>query len=407
MNNPTLVTQLKRAQYRKKRNAFLLVLPLLAFLLVVFVFPIGKLLYTSIDNFQIPTYLPKTTQSLQHWDDAKEAIPSEEIFAALLQDLAKAKQERKSGQVARRVNFIIPGAQNIINKLARSAKSIESPYKENVLEFDERWGDPYLWRTLKRESSPTTLSYYLAAFDMRYDTDGNIAFVDESERIYMPLFFKTLIVSAVITLICFILGFPVAYLLAMLPEKHSNLLMIFVLLPFWTSLLVRTTSWIVVLQTEGVLNDVLVLFNVIDDESRIRMIYNMTGTIIAMTHILLPFMILPLYSVMKTIPESYMNAARSLGGSWLRSFTRVYFPLTLPGLSAGGLLVFILAIGYFITPALVGGSSGQLISNMIDYHINVSLNWGLAAALGTILLVAVIILYWLFNKLIGIDKLRF
>jgi len=407
VNNPTLVTQLKRAQYRKKRNAFLLVLPLLAFLLVVFVFPIGKLLYTSIDNFQIPTYLPKTTQSLQHWDDAKEAIPSEEIFAALLQDLAKAKQERKSGQVARRVNFIIPGAQNIINKLARSAKSIESPYKENVLEFDERWGDPYLWRTLKRESSPTTLSYYLAAFDMRYDTDGNIAFVDESERIYMPLFFKTLIVSAVITLICFILGFPVAYLLAMLPEKHSNLLMIFVLLPFWTSLLVRTTSWIVVLQTEGVLNDVLVLFNVIDDESRIRMIYNMTGTIIAMTHILLPFMILPLYSVMKTIPESYMNAARSLGGSWLRSFTRVYFPLTLPGLSAGGLLVFILAIGYFITPALVGGSSGQLISNMIDYHINVSLNWGLAAALGTILLVAVIILYWLFNKLIGIDKLRF
>ena len=146
--------------------------------------------------------------------------------------------------------------------------------------------------------------------------------------------------------------------------------------------------------------------NIISDDGRIQMIYNQTGTLVAMTQILLPFMILPLYSVMKTISPSYMKAARSLGATPLTAFVRVYMPQTIPGIGAGCLLVFILSIGYYITPALVGGRSGQLISNFIAYHMKSSLNWGLAAALGTILLVAVLILYWLYNKIIGIDKMK-
>ena len=150
----------------------------------------------------------------------------------------------------------------------------------------------------------------------------------------------------------------------------------------------------------------LVALNIISEDGRIQMIYNQTGTLVAMTQILLPFMILPLYSVMKTISPSYMRAARSLGASPLKAFVRVYMPQTPPGIGAGCLLVFILSIGYYITPALVGGRSGQLISNFIAYHMKSSLNWGLAAALGTILLVAVLILYWLYNKIIGIDKMK-
>jgi putative spermidine/putrescine transport system permease protein len=136
------------------------------------------------------------------------------------------------------------------------------------------------------------------------------------------------------------------------------------------------------------------------------MIYNMQGTVIAMTHILLPFMVLPLYSVMKTISPSYVRAARSLGATPARAFWKIYFPQSVPGIGAGSILVFILAIGYYITPALVGGESGQLISNFIAFHMQKSLNWGLAAALGGILLGGVLALYWLYNKLVGIDNMK-
>ncbi|MEO1018392.1 MAG: ABC transporter permease, partial [Pseudomonadota bacterium] len=212
--------------------------------------------------------------------------------------------------------------------------------------------------------------------------------------------------SLTITLMTLLLGYPVAYLLATLPMRTSNLLMILVLLPFWTSLLVRTSAWIVLLQQQGVVNNTLVTIGLVDDQNRLELIFNQTGTIIAMTHILLPFMILPLYSVMKTIPPSYVRAAKSLGATDWTAFWRVYFPNTLPGIGAGAILVFILAIGYYITPELVGGTSGVFISNRIAFHISSSLNWGLAAALGVLLLACVLILYWTYDRLVGIDRVN-
>ena len=184
------------------------------------------------------------------------------------------------------------------------------------------------------------------------------------------------------------------------------MLMILVLLPFWTSLLVRTSAWIALLQKEGVINSMLVAVGVLDDANRLLMIHNKTGTIIAMVHVLLPFMILPLYSVMKTIPPSYMRAARSLGATPFTAFTKVYMPNTVAGIGAGAILVFILSIGYYITPALVGGQSGTLISNLIAYHLESSLNWGLAAALGAILLAATFALYLVYDKIVGIDNMK-
>ena len=215
-----------------------------------------------------------------------------------------------------------------------------------------------------------------------------------------------MLLSVVITVACLLIGYPVAFLLATLPMRTSNMLMILVLLPFWTSLLVRTSAWKVLLQQQGVINDTLVFIGLVADDGRLAMINNQTGTIIAMTHILLPFMILPLYSVMRTIPPSYMRAAKSLGATDWTAFWRVYFPQSVPGIGAGAILVFILSIGYYITPELVGGTSGTFISNRIAYHISSSLNWGLAAALGVILLVVVLVLYWLYDRIIGIDNVK-
>ena len=206
--------------------------------------------------------------------------------------------------------------------------------------------------------------------------------------------------------LCFLLGYPIAYFISNLPIRKANLFLIMVLLPFWTSLLVRTSAWKVLLQQEGVINDILVSIGFVDNLERFQMINNQFGTIVAMTHILLPFMILPLYSVMKTIPKDYVRAAKSLGANNFISFWRIYFPQSIPGIGAGSILVFILAIGYYITPEIVGGTSGTFISNRIAYHISSSLNWGLAAALATILLIAVLFLYYVYDKIVGIDKVK-
>lgn len=400
-----LKRDLHRSQKKLKLRAFLLVLPLLLFVCFSFLAPVISLMFKSVENTEIPSSLGQTIKALEHWDG--EGVPNESVFVALIQDLAKAKENATLGKLSRRINYELSGARSAVKKVARRLNRLTPPYKEKIIKIDKKWGDSQIWKIIQRESRNYTSSYYIAAMDMQYDANDNIISKPENKSIYITLFIKTLLVSLVVTLLCLILGYPVAYLLATLPIKYSNLLMILVLLPFWSSLLVRTTSWIVILQSQGVLNDLLVFLNIIDDENRIRMAYNMTGTIIAMTHILLPFTILPLYSVMKGISPSYMQAASSLGGKWLYSFVRVYMPQTLAGISAGALLVFILSIGYYITPALIGGQSGQLISNLIAYHVQNSLNWGLGAALSTLLLISILLLYWLYNRMVGIDKLRF
>ena len=272
-------------------------------------------------------------------------------------------------------------------------------------DVDEDWSDPEVWKTIQTYAASYTPGYFLNSVDLQLTPEG-VSARDADQRIYVMLFQRTLFMSLVITLSCILLGYPVAWLLANLPARTANVLLILVLLPFWTSLLVRTSAWKVLLQQQGVINDLLVWSGLIDDAGRLVMINNQTGTIIAMTHILLPFMILPLYSVMKTIPPSYLRAAKSLGATNWTAFWRVYFPQSVPGIGAGSILVFILAIGYYITPELVGGTQGVFISNRIAFHISSSLNWGLAAALGSILLAAVLILYWAYDRIVGIDNVK-
>jgi len=369
------------------------------------------MLTRSIDDSLINEVYGNTFEEYKKWDKAKDELPPEEVYKALFNDIAYG-DKLKIGRSLTRMNYSKSGWKSLIKKTRRQIKKIvksgELPtsYKDSLIEINKGWADPTFWYSMSQMLATTTPIYYWNAIDRTYDEDKNVIQQSEERRIYVATWIKTFKVSVYVTFFCLVLGFPVAHLLANLPLRYSNLLMIFVLLPFWTSLLVRTTAWIVMLQQNGVINGVLVWLGILSDDGRIQMVYNMTGTIIAMTQILLPFMILPLYSVMKVIPKSHMRAAQNLGAKPVRAFMRVYLPQTIPGMSAGGLLVFVLAIGYFITPELVGGKDGQLIGHWIAYHLKTTINWGLCSALGAILLGIMLILYWLYNKIVGIDNIK-
>ena len=400
-----LETALAEAQAKARRRAFLLVVPLIAFVIVTFLIPIGYMLKRSFEHDGFASSAPAMVAWFAANPDFDPTNPPEAAFAALASDLTRMQAEKTTGMAGTRINYSVPGTISLFKGGARAAKTLAPPFKEALLAVDAEWGRPALWRGMQSASNVYTAEFYLVASDRKLTDDG-WARGGDKERIYLYLFFKTFLISGIITFLCLLLAFPVAHLLATLPMAKSSLLMIFVLLPFWTSLLVRTTSWIALLQEQGVANDLLVALGLITEEGRLTMMYNMTGTIVAMTHVLLPFMILPLYSVMKVIPPSYARAARSLGATSWTTFRRVYLPQTLPGIAAGSLLVFILAVGYYITPALVGGADGQLISNLISFHMSKS-NWSLAAAIAAMLLASILLLYWLYDRLVGIDRLKF
>ena len=524
-------------------RALLLVTPLLVFVLVTFVLPIGNMLFRSVQNDIVSNVMPYTVNALNDWTAESEKFQGEAVFKAAFFDFFAATKAKEHTKLGTRLNYeqtgiastfrqsgraiVKPGktlakeftdfdprwrkaetffaifngngeskGQNLLekqlnrlnrlknrnykkpsdfelaedkvvalpltareygywalftflekNKNFRKGKVTESLYvaladdlqnkknkaaieklkgplatlvKETASHFrtkprlnyaelmtgvNKNWADPVVWETIKLHSPRYTSGYFLNAVDMRKTVDGPAA-QPESKKILLILFQRTVQMSLIITISCILLGYPVAWLLANLPMRTSNLLMILVLLPFWTSLLVRTSAWKVMLQQQGVINEVLVWLGLVASDNRLEMINNQFGTIVAMTHILLPFMILPMYSVMQTIPTSYLRAAKSLGATNWTAFWRVYFPQSVPGIGAGSILVFILAIGYYITPEIVGGTEGVFISNRIAYHISSSLNWGLAAALGAILLAVVLVLYWAYDKIVGIDNVK-
>ncbi len=402
-----LKAALAAALLREKVRSFALIAPLLIFVLITFVAPIGDMLLRSVENGIVADTLPKTVVALQEWDPGTGDVPDEAAFAALYDDLVVAVDEKTHTRLGSRLNYEQTGMSSLFRKTGRRIKRMDEagPFMAQFIDADDNWGKVETWQVLKRYSPTVTAGYFLNAFDAEQGADG-IQLKPENERIYIYLFGRTLFLSILITVSCLLLGYPIAFLLAALPLRSSNLLMILVLLPFWTSLLVRTSAWKVLLQQQGVINDFLVWTGLISDANRLVMINNQTGTIIAMTHILLPFMILPLYSVMKTISPTYVRAAKSLGANDWTAFWRVYFPQSVPGIGAGAVLVFILSIGYYITPELVGGTSGIFISNRIAYHISSSLNWGLAAALGSLLLVAVLALFVVYDKIVGIDNVK-
>jgi putative spermidine/putrescine transport system permease protein len=404
VTSPTLKQRLAHAERINRWKAQALIAPLVLFLLLVFLVPIVTLLYKSVGNPEVVGGMPRTVAAVAAWDG--RGLPAEPVYKAVSEDLAEARKNQTLGDLSKRLNMELAGYRSLLTKTARALpfKTEPASYKDAMESLDERWGDPAYWQAIRRNTSSITPYYLLAAVDHRINDLGEVAPATPDQAIYLDIFARTFWMGLIITAICLVLAYPLAYLLANLPSRQSNLLMILVLLPFWTSILVRVAAWIVLLQSGGLINSGLMAMGVIDKP--LELVFNRTGVYISMVHILLPFMILPIYSVMKGISPTYMRAAISLGCHPFASFWRVYFPQTYAGVGAGCLLVFILAIGYYITPALLGSPNDQMVSYFVAFYTNTSINWGMATALGGLLLLATIVLYLIYSWLVGASRLR-
>jgi len=397
-----LATQLRRAERRRKQRAVALTLPLLAFLVVFFLVPLASLLVRAVENPEVADALPRTGQALADWD--RQSPPDAAAYAAVIADLSAIEETAQAGVLARRLNSEVPGARSLVMGTYRALQAEDTDFKDlrseqartRLIELDARWEELPYWQAIAQNSSRWTPDYLLAAVDLKRTPQGDIVKVPADEAAFADILGRTFQMSAVVTFFCLLLAYPLAYWLSTLPERKANVLLILVLLPFWTSVLVRIAAWIVLLQNNGLVNRFFMWIGLTD--APIPLLFNRVGVIIAMVHILLPFAILPLYSVMKSVPPNYLRAAISLGSAPFAAFARVYLPQTYPGVAAGGLLVFITSIGYYVTPALLGGAGDQMLSYYVAQYTNVEVNWGMACALGGVLLTATLVLYALYRK---------
>ena len=400
----SLEIKLRTADRRRKLNAFLLVAPLLIFILVIFVLPILSLLYFSVDDPKLPRILPRTAVAVADWDGSQ--LPDENAYEALVTDIRVAFKAKTAAAIAMRLNYEISGFRSMVMRTGRKVNRIEGPpFKDALIALEKRWGDVTYWRAIKAAGGPFTTRYLLAAIDLQRRWDGSVGLAPPERTIYIDYLKRTFWISFWVLFYCIAIGYPMAYLIASIGKRLSRILLILVLLPFWTSLLVRTAAWVVLLQNKGIVNDILLSLGLTSEP--LTLIFNRIGVYIAMVHILLPFLILPLYAVMKNIPGSHMRAAASLGARPLAVFLSIYLPQTLPGLGAGCLLVLILSLGFYITPALIGGASDQMLSYLIAEFATRTGNWGMASAIAILLLISVAILYPVYRGLIGGHGVRF
>ena len=400
----SLEIKLRTADRRRKLNAFLLVAPLFIFILVIFVLPILSLLYFSVDDPKLPRILPRTAVAVADWDGSQ--LPDENAYEALVTDIRVAFKAKTAAAIAMRLNYEISGFRSMVMRTGRKVNRIEGPpFKDALIALEKRWGDVTYWRAIKAAGGPFTTRYLLAAIDLQRRWDGSVGLAPPERTIYIDYLKRTFWISFWVLFYCIAIGYPMAYLIASVGKRLSRILLILVLLPFWTSLLVRTAAWVVLLQNKGIVNDILLSLGLTSEP--LTLIFNRIGVYIAMVHILLPFLILPLYAVMKNIPGSHMRAAASLGARPLAVFLSVYLPQTLPGLGAGCLLVFILSLCFYITPALIGGASDQMLSYLIAEFATRTGNWGMASAIAILLLISVAILYPVYRGLIGGHGVRF
>lgn len=359
-----------------------LIAPLLILVVASFVVPLLVTLYTAIGNPEVRDVLPRTAAALRAWNG--DGLPPEAAFAAVAEELALAQEGQSIGQLSRRLNFEQPGMRALLLKTARAKADLSPPYKDALIALDPRWGEPAMWHLLRRNADAVTPLFLLRSLDFTLTPDGSVAAASRDDAVFLALFARTFVISFWVTALCVLIGYPVAYTISTLPQRWANIALALVLVPFWTSILVRTTAWFILLQREGPLNALLQSLRIVD--APVTMVFTRFAVYVAMVHVLLPFVILPLYSVMKGIDPVYLRAAASLGAPGWKRFLRVYLPMTMPGVAAGALMVFMLSVGFYITPALVGGPEDQMVSYFIAFFTNQTINWGMAAALACLLL---------------------
>ncbi|WP_321794669.1 ABC transporter permease [Caballeronia sp. J97] len=387
----------QRPQPRRKLRgngrlrAIALILPLALFLLVFFIAPLYNVLKTAVVNDVVVVGMPKTAKAIKAWD-GKSAVP-QSVQQALVSDVAwGADNQEKLGDAVRQLNADRPGFRSLMSKTQRAVFGADGNLATVKLsEVDERWSDAAYWNTIKHDAHVLTDNNLLAALDLHHNADGDIESMPEGTSANRLIIGRTFLVSFLVTLICVVIGVPYALIAAKVDGWRRNLMLTMVLIPLWTSLLVRSAAWVVILQDHGVINDALTAVGAISHP--LQLIYNRTGVLLAMSQVLLPFMVLPVYSAIQAVPKNLMPAASSLGAKPLTAFFEVMLPLIGSGIISGALLVFMSAIGYYITPTLVGGAGDQMISSVIAFYATGTADWGRAAALGLILLCATLVLY--------------
>lgn len=367
-----------------RRPAALWLAPLVLFQLVVFVLPLGWLALNAVREPAVAHGLPTVAKML---GAATVFPPDPAAPAALGRDLAAAVARDDLSAILKPVRQQQPELWQMLRTLAALGEARLAALDTSALiAIDRRWAEPGPWQALALVAREWTDHHLLSALDLERTGDGTIRARPETAQVYRRALWTTLEISLSVTALTALLAYPVARVMVLCQPGTRSVVMALVLLPFWTSLLVRTYAWIAILQREGVVNSLLMGSGA--TEAPLSLAHNRLGLMIAMVHVLLPFMILPLYSVMRQIPPEILRAAESLGATRAWAFVTVYLPQTVPGLLAGSALVFSTALGYYITPLLIGGPREAMLSNLIALNINQFVNWGLAAAL-SILLVAV------------------
>lgn len=363
--------------------ALALIAPLLLLFTASFAVPVMMMLSRGVTDTELQQTWPRTAELLKHWNG--QGRPDSALVRTLATEMLASHRTGTLSLVANRLNYDVAGSRSLIYSTAAHLESGATVRDlDDLAALDTRWREAAIWSTLRHAAGPTTSLYLLAALDRKLDSEDRIVSVPSEQSVFIRVFMRTLQISTVVTLLCIALGYPVAHALASLPAKYANLMLILVLLPFWTSTLVRTCAWVALLQTHGLVNNFLAALGFIEEP--LKLLYNRAGVYIAMTHVLLPYFILPLYGVMKTLSPDTLRAASSLGAPPLTAFLNIYLPQTFPGVLAGAVIVFTLALGYYVTPALVGGGGDQMISASIAFYAHQSLNWGMAAALSLLLL---------------------
>ncbi len=376
----------------RRLRALSLIAPLLLFLGLFFVWPLFTVITQAVSDPSVSRVLTRTAAQIGDWDGT--GTPSVEIQAAFRADIVANTNAMEMGDVTRRLNASKSGFRSLMGKTLPAVR--DNPDVE-LSGVDARWEDPAYWQAIKDNASPYTDAFLLASLDLERDATGAITQMPAGMSANATILMRTLWTAALVTFWCLVIGLPYAMIAASVQGWKRAVLLGAVLLPLWTSLLVRTAAWMIILQDSGIINQTLLGLGLISEP--LVLIYNRFGVVLAMTHVLLPFMVLPIFSVLLTVPGNLMSAAASLGAHPVRAFLHVLLPLSLRGVISGALLVFMTSIGYYITPALIGGASDQLISSVIAFYATGSANWSMAAALGLILLVLTLILYAVYNRL--------
>jgi putative spermidine/putrescine transport system permease protein len=402
LTGETLAGRVRMAGRRRRLVTFLLLLPSVVFVALLFIAPVGLFLFRSVDNSEVSDALVRTVPVLGRWNGS-EPIP-DAAFEALAQDLSALRDTPAAAQLARRLSYNATQFRGLILGTIARLQVVESSHaRQQLVAIDRRWDDIGVWKVLRLERHRLTKLYFLSALDLEMTADGDIRRAPEETAVFIDLYLRTFFISGMVTLFCVVLGFPVALAMASARPSYANLMLMLVLVPFWTSLLVRTTAWIIILQSNGIVNQFLQYAGLTDHP--IPLVFNRTGLYIGMVQVLLPFAILPMYSAFKSLPADLTCAAASLGAKPYQRFIHIFLPQAAPGIFAAAILVFVLCLGYYVAPALIGGPADQMIGYFIAYFTNSAVNWGMASALGVILLAAVAALYAVVGRLTKYERL--